>query len=70
MPYTSAYNPSNHTIDKMLEVGWSKKMTPTTIEIIPPTIDNHSLPVALSMADINPKKPAMMSHAADKVENH
>ena len=66
IPYTSANNPSNHTIDKMLEVGWRKKMIPTIMEIIPPTIDNHSVPVALSTAEINPKKPAMMSHAATR----
>ncbi len=66
MPYTSANTPSNHTIDKMLEAGWSKKMRPAMIERIPPTIDNHSVPVALSMAEINPKKPAMMSHAATR----
>jgi len=66
IPYTSAKTPSNHTIDKMLDVGWRKKMTPTIMERIPPTIDNHSVPLALSMAEITPKRPAMMSHAATR----
>ena len=64
MPYTIANTPSNHTIDKMLEVGWRKKMTPIIMERMPPMIDNHSVPVALSMAEITPKKPATISHAA------
>ena len=66
IPYTSAKTPSNHTIDKMLDVGWRKKMIPTIMERTPPIIDNHSVPLALSRAEITEKRPAMMSHAATR----
>ena len=66
IPYTSANTPSNHTIDKMLEVGWRRKITPMIMERIPPITDNHSVPVALRMAETNPKKPATISHIATR----